>query len=178
MSDHPRTDARLDSISIENEDSCCAIYIRIDGAEYDGPLVDADFAYQLEDDIKLLNDRLIERRETHEAVCRGLREEILALKRQVKEARSETFLLGNQLEMASDDLTFLDKIRLEYHQLIQDHTGTKCALAIEQTKVGDLTDALKKIANYDDEPIWSDDRDEAADAMLRIARLALGDEEE
>jgi hypothetical protein len=38
-------------------------------------------------------------------------------------------------------------------------------------------EALQKIAQYDDYPIWYDDRDEAADNMMYIARKALGMEE-
>ena len=38
--------------------------------------------------------------------------------------------------------------------------------------------ALEKIAHYDEESIWNDDRDDAADDMLSIARQALGLEEE
>lgn len=40
-----------------------------------------------------------------------------------------------------------------------------------------LTLALHEIANYDQQPIWDDDRDDAANAMLYIARQALGLEE-
>ncbi|GEM_PF-3690519 len=35
-------------------------------------------------------------------------------------------------------------------------------------------EALEKIANYDQESIWMDDRDDAANNMLSIARVALG----
>ena len=38
-------------------------------------------------------------------------------------------------------------------------------------------EALQKIANYDRESIWNDDRDDAAYDMLNIARKALGLEE-
>jgi hypothetical protein len=48
MSTTPRTDARELAISIQNEDSCCAIYVKIDGKEYEGGLVDSDFARELE----------------------------------------------------------------------------------------------------------------------------------
>lgn len=44
----PRTEDRINRISIENEDSCCSIYVKIDGAESDCDLIDADFARQLE----------------------------------------------------------------------------------------------------------------------------------
>ena len=44
----PRTEDRINRISIENEDSCCAIYVKIDGKESDCDLIDADFARQLE----------------------------------------------------------------------------------------------------------------------------------
>ena len=44
----PRTDDRLCTISIENEDSCCAIYVKIDGKDSDCELIDADFTRQLE----------------------------------------------------------------------------------------------------------------------------------
>ncbi len=37
--------------------------------------------------------------------------------------------------------------------------------------------ALEEIAYYDEESIWQDDRDDAADNMLSIARQALGIEE-
>lgn len=46
--DTPRTDDRLCTISIENEDSCCAIYVKIDGKDSDCELIDADFTRQLE----------------------------------------------------------------------------------------------------------------------------------
>lgn len=39
-------------------------------------------------------------------------------------------------------------------------------------------EALEKIANYDQESIWYDSRDDAADNMLSIARKALGWEKE
>lgn len=39
-------------------------------------------------------------------------------------------------------------------------------------------EALEKIANYDGESIWMDNRDDAANNMLHIARVALGREEE
>lgn len=45
-------------------------------------------------------------------------------------------------------------------------------------EVKKLRTALFKIANYDEEPIWFDDRDDAANDMLRIARVSLGLEEE
>lgn len=38
--------------------------------------------------------------------------------------------------------------------------------------------ALEKIAQFDEESIWMDDRDDAANEMLSIARVALGLEEE
>lgn len=38
-------------------------------------------------------------------------------------------------------------------------------------------EALEKIAHYDEESIWMDSRDDAADNMLSIARVALGWEE-
>ena len=46
--DTPRTDARISTTEIENEDSCCAIYVRIEGRNYDGDLIDADFTRSLE----------------------------------------------------------------------------------------------------------------------------------
>lgn len=33
--------------------------------------------------------------------------------------------------------------------------------------------ALQEIARYDEQPIWNDDRDDAADGMLELARKAL-----
>ena len=48
MTPTPRTDARELAISIQNEDSCCDIYVKIDGKEYEGRLVDSDFARELE----------------------------------------------------------------------------------------------------------------------------------
>ena len=48
MNSTPRTDTRELAISIQNEDSCCAIYVKIDGKEYEGGLVDSDFARKLE----------------------------------------------------------------------------------------------------------------------------------
>jgi predicted nuclease with TOPRIM domain len=54
MSKTPRTDARELAVSIQNEDSCCAIYVKIDGKEYEGGLVDTDFARELEcENVKL-----------------------------------------------------------------------------------------------------------------------------
>jgi hypothetical protein len=38
--------------------------------------------------------------------------------------------------------------------------------------------ALEKIAHYDEESIWMDSRDDSANDMLSIARVALGLEEE
>lgn len=39
-----------------------------------------------------------------------------------------------------------------------------------------LREAIQIIANYDNESIWFDDRDDAADNMLEIARKACGNE--
>jgi hypothetical protein len=38
--------------------------------------------------------------------------------------------------------------------------------------------ALERIADYDGESIWMDSRDDAADDMLSIARVALGREKD
>ncbi len=38
--------------------------------------------------------------------------------------------------------------------------------------------ALEVIARYDETSLWSDDRDDAAYAMLAVARVALGETEE
>jgi tRNA G26 N,N-dimethylase Trm1 len=53
--DTPRTDTRAGQIKLENEDSCCGIYVYIDGKEYYGSLVDADFARQLERELNQAN---------------------------------------------------------------------------------------------------------------------------
>jgi hypothetical protein len=58
MSKTPRTDARELAISMQNEDSCCAIYVKIDGKEYEGGLVDTDFARELECENARLNNRI------------------------------------------------------------------------------------------------------------------------
>jgi hypothetical protein len=55
MNSTPRTDARELAVSIQNEDSCCAIYVKVHGKEYEGGLVDTDFARDLErENAKLL----------------------------------------------------------------------------------------------------------------------------
>jgi len=47
MSDTPETDLQI--LSLDCEDSCCAIYVRNDsGKELDGDVVSADFARRLE----------------------------------------------------------------------------------------------------------------------------------
>jgi hypothetical protein len=46
-----------------------------------------------------------------------------------------------------------------------------------ETQTKKFRDALEQVARYDDQSIWSDDRDDAADDMLSIAREALGEEE-
>lgn len=48
----------------------------------------------------------------------------------------------------------------------------------DQDTIDKYKEALEKIANYDGESIWNDDRDDAANNMLSIARVALGWEEE
>ncbi len=48
----------------------------------------------------------------------------------------------------------------------------------DQETLDKYKEALEKIANYDGESIWMDSRDDAADNMLSIARVALGWEEE
>ena len=40
-------------------------------------------------------------------------------------------------------------------------------------KAATLMGALSTIAAYDEEPIWDDDRDDAADQMLDVARQAI-----
>ena len=54
LSDTPRTDKRLSEVIIENEDSCCAIYVKINGVESDDALLDAGFARELEREITML----------------------------------------------------------------------------------------------------------------------------
>ncbi len=48
----------------------------------------------------------------------------------------------------------------------------------DQDTIDKYKAALEKIATYDRESIWMDSRDDAADNMLSIARVALGWEEE
>lgn len=47
----------------------------------------------------------------------------------------------------------------------------------DQDTIDKYREALEKIANYDGESIWADSRDDAANNMLSIARVALGWEE-
>ena len=54
----PRTDERIQTIRIENEDSCCAIYVKIGDNDYDGALIDADFACQLERELDEANAKI------------------------------------------------------------------------------------------------------------------------
>jgi hypothetical protein len=68
MSTTPRTDARELAISIQNEDSCCAIYVKIDGKEYEGGLVDSDFARKLECENARLREALADMLENHDKV--------------------------------------------------------------------------------------------------------------
>jgi hypothetical protein len=67
MSTTPRTDARELAISIQNEDSCCAIYVKVHGKEYEGGLVDTDFARELERELaetrKALEESMSHQRE-------------------------------------------------------------------------------------------------------------------
>ena len=43
----------------------------------------------------------------------------------------------------------------------------------DKRRIAKLTAALTKIANYDGESIWMDDRDDAAYGMLEVAKAAL-----
>ena len=54
----PKTNARVEAIIIESEDSCCGIYVKLDGANYDGDLVDADFARGMEQAVTELSAAL------------------------------------------------------------------------------------------------------------------------
>jgi hypothetical protein len=47
-------------------------------------------------------------------------------------------------------------------------------LAAYHSTIETLKAALKEIAEYDEQSIWNDDRDDAADGMLSVARKALG----
>lgn len=58
MNDTPLTDKRLKNIKIENEDSCCSIYVYVNDKEYTGDIVDADFARGLERENQLLKSAL------------------------------------------------------------------------------------------------------------------------
>lgn len=56
----PRTDAHLNSVSIENEDSCCSIYVKVDGVDYHGELATADFARAIEAELQAAHSRIRE----------------------------------------------------------------------------------------------------------------------
>lgn len=47
-------------------------------------------------------------------------------------------------------------------------------IAAYHTEIENLKAALKEIAEFDEQSIWDDDRDDAANAMLSVARKALG----
>lgn len=50
--------------------------------------------------------------------------------------------------------------------------GEPCVVMSKKTFMR-LKEGLTKLANYDSEPIWKDDRDDAADYMLRLASKLL-----
>lgn len=55
---------------------------------------------------------------------------------------------------------------------------TDATLRLLSACVLNLREDMSRIARYDQESIWRDDRDDAARDMLRIARVALGEEYE
>ena len=61
--------------------------------------------------------------------------------------------------------------------VVQGETWFRCARNEDAVFLCAALNALEKIADYDGESIWLDDRDEAAKDMLDIARKALGREQ-
>jgi tRNA G26 N,N-dimethylase Trm1 len=96
MTPTPQTDARELAVSIQNEDSCCAIYVKIDGKEYEGGLVDTDFARELE-------------RENAELRTDGQRWQnehlrLLAENAELLAANAELITVGAELSATADEL--------------------------------------------------------------------------
>ena len=133
MSTTPRTDARELAISIQNEDSCCAIYVKIDGKEYEGGLVDTDFARDLErENAELRKDkaRLRETCEQHRAYAHMMQEQrsqiadyCRTLEKQIAEllaANAELITVGAEQPATADELRAenaelrRDKARLDW----------------------------------------------------------------
>lgn len=46
--------------------------------------------------------------------------------------------------------------------------------AIQRDAAAKYETAIRAIATFDEQPIWDDDRDDAAEEMLSVARKALG----
>lgn len=44
----PETDARTSQITVQSEDEYCSVEVTLNGEKYDGDIVDADFARNLE----------------------------------------------------------------------------------------------------------------------------------
>lgn len=68
----------------------------------------------------------------------------------------ETPFVNSQIEEDT-----VEQLQIQYGRMIQLARG--------------LERALRTIARYDEESIWDDDRDDAANAILEIARKALGE---
>jgi hypothetical protein len=64
------------------------------------------------------------------------------------------WLVNNEPEWAANQIRHRDKL---------------------ETELAAARAALETIARYDEESIWDDDRDDAANAMLYVAREALGE---
>jgi hypothetical protein len=81
----PRTDAQICRVTIESEDSCSAIYVKKDGRDYSGDLVDADFTRQLELEITTLQSALESERDKLRTDLANLRKVANALAEVLKE---------------------------------------------------------------------------------------------
>lgn len=67
-----------------------------------------------------------------------------------------------------------DDVMVLTSQHVQDELCEKWPAVVDADRMRDLERALIQISNYDEQSIWTDDRDDAADDMLEIARKALG----
>lgn len=110
-------------------------------------------------------------------------EETKLIELELNEAKSQVNDLNNLLRHAGWGQGEIDSasslvMELEESNAKCDKLAAELAEAVcgetEMDELVRLRAALKHIAEYDEAPIWSDSRDDAANDMLGIARRAIG----
>jgi hypothetical protein len=86
---------------------------------------------------------------------------------QTQKAAANLFSMLNQFAMTFSN----GQLALAPVEQVKSMVNTVMTQGVENLK---YKTALETLADYDEQPIWADSRDDAADGMLTVAREALG----